>query len=93
LYLIALKTTFGISGDKVSVILEDGTVINCIIADSKGWENSNIYGHDTNGRGLNIVEFEADDGTASSNYVNSPPDISGWKGKKVKKIINGGSIL
>ena len=93
LYLIALKTTFGISGDKVSVILEDGTVINCVIADSKGWENSNIYGHDTNGRGLNIVEFEADDGTASSNYVNSPPDISGWKGKKVKKIINGGSIL
>lgn len=93
LYLIALKTTFGISGDKVSVILEDGTVINCIIADSKGWENPNIYGHDTYGRGLNVVEWEADDGTASSNYVTNPPDISGWKGKKVKKIINGGSIL
>ena len=93
LYLVALKTTFGISGDKVSIILEDGTVINCVIADSKGWENPNIYGHDTNGRGINVVEWQATGGTNASQYVDTLPDISGWKGKKVKKIINGGSIL
>jgi surface antigen len=93
MYLIALKTTFGISGDKVSVILNDGTVINCIIADSKGWENDNIYGHNSSSGGINVIEWEAMDSTEYSPYVKIPPDISGWKGKNVKKIINGGSIL
>ena len=97
LYLIAVKTVFGISGDKVSVILNDGTVINCIIADSKGTENGTtgaaIYGHNSSSGGINVLEWQAYDNTSGSPYVRTTPDISGWKGKTVKRIINGGSIL
>lgn len=97
LYLIAVKTVFGVSGDKISVILNDGTVINCIIADSKGTENGTtgaaIYGHNSSSGGINVLEWEAYDNTSGSPYVRATPDISGWKGKVVKRIINGGSIL
>lgn len=96
LYLVALKTTFGISGDKVSIVLDDGTVINCVIGDSKGWENGSTggakYGHAAYGGGINVIEWEIN-GTTSSAVSNQLPDLTGWKGKTVKKIINGGSIL
>jgi hypothetical protein len=96
LYLVALKTTFGVSGDRVSIILEDGTIINCLIADSKGWENGKtgaaLYGHTGFGGGLNVVEWECI-GPANSNISNTPPNISGWKGKSVIRIVKGGSIL
>lgn len=95
MYLIALKTTFGYSGDKVSVILDNGTVINCIIADSKGNENAGdsfaAYGHNMSGR-ANVVEWEAI-GPANSHYISQQMDLSGWRGHTVSKIINGGSIL
>lgn len=95
-YLVALKTTFGYSGDKVSIVLENGAVINCIIADSKGDENAGAsfadYGHTASNGRANIVEWEGcDPGTQS--IMNKRIDISGWKGQNVKKIINGGSIL
>lgn len=93
LYLIALKPVFGYSGDKVSVILSDGTVINCLIADTKGDDSgTNKYGHDGWNGGINIVEWCAI-GPTNNNVTNTLPDISGWKGKTVKSIINGGSIL
>lgn len=94
-YLIAVKPIFGTVGDKMSVILNDGTVINAIMADAKGTENGTsgaaLYGHNQGGR-INVLEWEAFDGT-TGNYVRTPPDLSGWEGKTVKKIINGGSIL
>lgn len=94
-YLIAVKPIFGKVGDKMSVILNDGTVINAIMADAKGAENGTsgaaLYGHNQGGR-INVLEWEAFDGT-TGNYVRTPPDLSGWEGKTVKKIINGGSIL
>ena len=93
LYLIALKPVFGYSGDKVSVILSDGTVINCLIADTKGDDSgTNKYGHDGWNGGINIVEWCAI-GPTNNNVTNTLPDISGWKGKTVKSIINGGSVL
>ena len=95
MYLIAVKPIYGTNGDKVSVVLEDGTVINCIIADIKANENgvvgSAIYGHNS-GSKINIIEFEAVS-DASSVYIKTPMDLTGWQGKAVKKIINGGSIL
>ena len=91
-YLVALKPIFGLSGDKVSIVLQDNTVINCIIADTKGNDSgANIYGHDAGGGRINIVEWETV-GSASSVYTNSP-DLSGWAGKSVTKIIKGDSIL
>ena len=91
--MIALKPVFGYSGDKVSVILSDGTVINCLIADTKGDDSgTNKYGHDGWNGGINIVEWCAI-GPTNNNVTNTLPDISGWKGKTVKSIINGGSVL
>ena len=94
-YLIAVKPIFGTVGDKMSVILNDGTVINAIMADAKGTENGTtgaaLYGHNQNGR-INVLEWEVYDGT-TGNYVRNGPDLSGWEGKTVKRIINGGSIL
>lgn len=94
LYLIALKPIFGNSGDKVSVILRDGTVINCLIGDIQaaedGYEGGSIYGHAYGGR-HNIVEWETVGSTTS--YRTDNPDLSGWSGKDVARIINGGSIL
>lgn len=96
LYLVALKTTFGYSGDKVSIVLDNGAVVNCIIADSKGNENAGVsyaaYGHTTAGGKANIVEFEAI-GNTNSVYIPQPMDLTGWEGHTVSKIINGGSVL
>lgn len=92
-YLIAVKPVFGTTGDKVSVILEDGTCINAIIADAKGDDSgSNKYGHDAWGGKINIIEWEVVDGTTNS-ISSVAADLTGWKGKFVSKIINGGSIL
>lgn len=95
MYLIAVKPIYGTNGDKVSVVLDDGTVINCVIADIKANENgitgAAVYGHNSGSR-INIIEFEAVGGT-NSVYIPQPMDLTGWKGKSVKKIINGGSIL
>lgn len=97
-YLVALKPIFGVSGDKVSIILTDGTVINCIIADSKGNENEGVafadYGHTSGISGrANIVEWEGFDPNGTPYMRSRKIDLSGWANKNVKKIINGGSIL
>ena len=94
-YLIAVKPIFGTVGDKVSVILEDGTCINAIIADIKGNENGTtgaaVYGH-SSGSKYNIIEWEGI-GDTTSVYLKNALDLTGWAGKAVTKIINGGSIL
>ena len=94
-YLIAVKPIFGTVGDKVSVILEDGTCINAIIADIKGSENGTtgaaVYGH-SSGSKYNIIEWEGI-GDTTSVYLKNALDLTGWAGKAVTKIINGGSIL
>ena len=90
-YLIAVSPIFGKSGDKLSVILEDNTSFNAIIADSKGSDATNTYGHVYSGR-VNVIEWEAIGPTDSTN-INQAIDLNGWKGKDVVKIINGGSIL
>ncbi|MCM1226427.1 MAG: phage tail tip lysozyme [Clostridium sp.] len=91
-YLCAVTLIFGTTGDKISVVLEDNTTINCILGDSKGddpskhGENGNKYGHYVYPTNLvDVIEWEA--------LVSHPSeiDLTGWKGKKVKKIINGGT--
>lgn len=91
-YLCATTLIFGTTGDRIQVVLEDNITINCILGDSKGsnpgtsGESGNIYGH-TVGSGIDIIEWEA--------LVSSPSqiDLTGWKGKKVSKIINYGSYI
>ena len=94
-YLIAMTPKFGTTGDLVSVILEDGTVINCLLADSKGSDCETEWGHYIGGNGkVDVIEWEACCGSSSA--VGTGADtlkIDSWIGKKVSKVINGGSYF
>lgn len=83
-YLIAVADRFGTVGDKVAVVLADGTRINCIIADQKNPGDSNYtgWGHDLGGGQSDIIEWES--------MVSGQPNVSRWRGKRVTTIINGG---
>ena len=89
-YLVAMTVTFGRAGDYVDVILEDGTVIECIIADAKSPNDSNCnaYGHEKGRRGTSIVEFET---VVDFDGI----DISGWQNQAVRcvQLYPGMSIL
>ena len=84
-YLIAMRPRFGSVGDKVDVLLEDGTVMNCTMLDTKGSDAAE-WGHDY-GSGYSLVEFEAEVGFKTADVP------SNWRGKKVKSVTNCGSIL
>ena len=85
-YLVAMTSMFGVVGDNVDVVLKDGTVIPCKIADSKSCndEMSSPYGHMLelpNGElGVDVIEWE---------IIGSKKDmdISDWQGKGVDYVI------
>ena len=89
-YLIALKPVFGSVGDIVSVVLEDNTYFNAIIADEKGSDSPSRWGHPF-GSQIDIVEWES--------YGSNQSDLragikeAGWLNKKVDRIVNYGSWL
>lgn len=98
-YCVAITLTLGTTGDIITVILEDGTSFNCIVADSKGanpalsGESGNQYGHAFGNGTIDIIEWEKK-GTSASRYDNyTQIDLTGWQGKKVSKIINHGTYL
>lgn len=92
-YLVATTETFGVVGDRINVVLDNGLTMKCIIADSKNSSDPgcNAYGHDD---GKSTIEFEV----KSSYYLaHGNPATNGWhmemKGK-VTRIINlGTSVL
>lgn len=86
-YLIALRPVFGSVGDAVSVVLEDGARFNAIIADEKGDDAGNQWGHVYSGA-VSIVEFESLGNSEANNGAQL--NIGQWTGKKVTAIINGG---
>lgn len=86
-YLIALRPVFGSAGDVVSVVLEDGTRFNAIMADEKGDDAGNQWGHVYSGA-VSIVEFESLGNSEANNGAQL--NIGQWAGKKVTAIINGG---
>lgn len=83
-YLIAVVQKLGNIGDVLCVVLEDGTRLNCIMADSKNPGDSDCleWGHDLGGGKADVIEWES--------IANRQPDVSKWRGKKVTTIINGG---
>lgn len=89
LYCVAVKPTFGKTGDRIRVCLEDGQYFDCIMADVKGADATNPYGHVKEGK-VSVVEFYAKGDPSNSASLASPIGISSWLGKKVKKIINMG---
>lgn len=95
-YLVATTTTFGSVGDNVTVNLDDGGSIPCVIADSKSSGDSNYtsYGHAV-GSQVNVLEFEVD-----RNKYNSSgnPSTSTWgldwnSDSNVSSIDNYGSVI
>lgn len=97
-YLLAVTLTFGTTGDLITVVLDDGTNFNAIIADSKGinpgatGESGNKYGHSFGNGSIDVIEWEAV-GSTTSHKTGRTIDLTGWKGKNVYKIINRGKFL
>ena len=89
LYCVAVKPTFGKTGDRIRVCLEDGQYFDCIMADVKGADATNPYGHVKGGK-VSVVEFYAKGAHSNSATLASPIRKSSWLRKKVKKIINMG---
>ena len=96
-YLVALSQTYGKVGDKVDVVLENGTTIPCIIADakSKGDYNYSMYGHQQPDGSINILEFEVQRSKylSSGNPTTTKWNLSWDSSSKIVNITNQGSIL
>ena len=94
-YLVAVTTKFGEAGDCIDVTLEDGTVIPCIIGDSKGSDAGSEWGHVLDGGSINVLEFEVQRAKylQSGNPTTAKWDLPWDSSKSVKKIKNTGSII
>ena len=97
LYLVAVSKKYGNVGDKITVVLEDGTEIPCLIADQKADKDlCNSFGSPlTTGAttvGKNIIEWEACNGNTKEE-IKRNIEIESWNSKNVSidKIINNGS--
>lgn len=99
-YLIACATTFGTIGDMLKFVFTDGTSINCIMADAKSPNDSNIttWGHIKSGK-VSVIEWEAHGFSGSSIVDNVMPQLvdglksMGTLGKTVVTVYNYGSYL
>ena len=84
-YLVAVSPVFGKAGDKIGVVLEDGTTIDCIIADVKGGDADSRYGHKF-GSQVDVIEWES---LGKQDTIK----LGDWKGKNVVEIVNYGSYI
>lgn len=90
---IAVLEKFGKVGDYMTVQLDNGQNINCIVADTKrASECPNGWGH-MDGGSLNVVEWEVSQ--AYFHRYKNPGRLYGkeLKGRKVARLINGGSYF
>ncbi len=94
-YLVAVTPKFGEVGDKIDVKLKDGTVIPCIIGDTKGSDADSEWGHQLGNNQINILEWEVQ----RQMYLDhGNPNTKGWglewnSSSPVDSITNTGSIL
>lgn len=101
-YLIAMREgTIGSAGDMVDVYLENGSVIHAILADEKGNDCGNAWGHKqeyfgsggVHTVGISLVEFERVSGNNVSSQVLAELIRNGWYLQKVVKVENLGSMI
>ena len=85
-FLIATSTMFGHTGDAVSVVMDNGSYFNAVLAEARGTQS---YFTDT--RSINLIEWI----TLGTDYmaIESGVGQTGWLGRKIVKIINYGSWL
>ena len=98
-YLVAMNARFGAVGDYVRITLDNGNVINGIIADTKSdsdtyprYDNEScIYGHFyVNSKMVSMVEFETVQNISSGDLSTTKPE---WRGANVATVTNLGSIF
>lgn len=80
-YLVAVSSKFGKVGDNIDVVLNDGQVIHAKIGDMKGSDAQSEWGHQMDGYGYDIIEWEA---TVPQSQI----DLGSWRNKGVSKIVN-----
>ncbi len=80
-YLVAVSPKFGKVGDNIDVCLDNGVVIPCTIADSKGKDAKSQWGH-TFGKAVDVIEWETLK-TSQGGMM-----IDDWYGHKVNSIVN-----
>lgn len=94
-YLVAVAPIFGSVGDVIKVTLSGGLSFGAIIADAKGADATNVYGHVLNGK-VDIIEWEmvgsstyaAD--TSGQSRLTQGLSSAGFYGKTVVSISNYG---
>lgn len=98
-YLVAVRPVFGTVGDVIVVTLEDGTQFSAIIADEKGEDAGNEWGH-SKPMGISLIEWQAivtyngkvQIEGASYTLIDGV-EVDDWYRKKVVNITNYGSFL
>ena len=96
-YLVAVTTTFGQVGDCIDVKLEDGSIVKCIIGDSKGSgaDTGSKWGHPMGDGSINVLEFEVERATTLKldNPTTEKWGLDWDSSKRVESIKNQGSII
>lgn len=85
-YLVAVRPLLGDCGDILRVVLEDGTTFDCMVADEKGIDAENTWGHLKSGN-VSLIEFEVI-GNEEDCYAPDFKPPAKWSNKKVCAIIN-----
>ncbi len=89
-YLIACTDTFGQVGDWITFYFEDGTPVECIMADSKSGQDPNCtpWGH-IHGSQIDVIEAETD------LIINPghPGCVASWGGHRVVAATNHGPFI
>lgn len=88
-FLVSTTSKFGSVGDILSVVLEDGTYFNCIIADVKS--STNPYGRLLGDGTVSFIEFNTKGDDISS--LRAGLVQAGWYDKRISKVVNFGSWI
>ena len=91
-YLVAVSPIIGTVGDVLTIILEDNTSFNALVADAKGLDATNPWGHTFGNGQVDVIEWEKK-GSVFSAADNIEIDLTGWRYKTVSTIINYGTYL
>lgn len=87
-YLVAVRPLLGDCGDLLQVVLEDGTSFMAMVADEKGIDAENTWGH-LKGGDVSLIEFEVI-GNEEDCYAPNFQPPKEWQGKRVSAVINYG---
>ena len=108
-YLVAVTAKFGKSGDLINANLENGEIIQMIVADTKAYGDTGVsdeskcgnqnvvdpgcYGH-VDGKSISVLEFEVDPEIYNTGKTNPSSWGQEWTtSQKVKSITNYGSLI